>query len=97
MERGRFAVWKRFCAGAEIIAKRSKMGKKQHQKDKLYLTYTEWSSSYGGYKKKVGEDSEFRRLPFDCCSLSLRNFEDPLASCYAIWVFVLLSIFRYSD
>lgn len=51
------------------------MGKKQHQKDKLYLTNTEWRSSYGGYKKKVGEDSEFRRLPFDCCSLSLRNFE----------------------
>lgn len=56
------------------------MGKKQHQKDKLYLTNTEWSSSYGGYKKKVGEDSEFRRLPFDCCSLSLRNFEDPLCT-----------------
>ena len=58
------------------------MGKKQHQKDKLYLTNTEWSSSYGGYKKKVGEDSEFRRLPFDCCSLSLRNFEDPLNIMY---------------
>jgi peptidyl-prolyl cis-trans isomerase-like protein 2 len=29
------------------------MGKKQHQKDKMYLTYTEWSLFYGG--KKVND------------------------------------------
>lgn len=26
------------------------MGKKQHQKDKMYLTYTEWGEFYGGKK-----------------------------------------------
>lgn len=26
------------------------MGKKQHQKDKMYLTYTEWGTLFGGKK-----------------------------------------------
>lgn len=29
------------------------MGKKQHQKDKMYLTYTEWGQFYGGKKVKL--------------------------------------------
>lgn len=29
------------------------MGKKQHQKDKMYLTYTEWGQFYGGKKVKI--------------------------------------------
>lgn len=55
------------------------MGKKQHQKDKLYLTTTEWSSFYGGKKAtvEVGEKSKFRRMPFFCCSYSLQPFEHP--------------------
>lgn len=56
------------------------MGKKQHQKDKLYLTTTEWSSQYGGFKKKGGADAEFRRLPYNCCSLSMTPFSDPLCT-----------------
>jgi len=28
----------------------ARMGKKQHQKDKLYLTTKEWKESYGGHK-----------------------------------------------
>lgn len=54
------------------------MGKRQHQKDKLYLTYTEWSTLYGG--KKAGpskEEENFKRLPFDHCCLSLQPFEIP--------------------
>lgn len=55
------------------------MGKRQHQKDKLYLTYTEWTTLYGG--KKAGETSkeeaDFKRLPFDHCCLSLQPFEIP--------------------
>ncbi|XP_054258286.1 RING-type E3 ubiquitin-protein ligase PPIL2-like [Macrosteles quadrilineatus] len=52
------------------------MGKRQHQKDKLYLTYTEWTTLYGG-KKEGPEKSNFRRLPFDHCCVSLQPWENP--------------------
>ncbi|XP_030753775.1 RING-type E3 ubiquitin-protein ligase PPIL2 [Sitophilus oryzae] len=55
------------------------MGKRQHQKDKMYLTYTEWTTLYGG--KKSGtlakDEQNFKRLPFDHCCLSLQPFEVP--------------------
>lgn len=55
------------------------MGKRQHQKDKMYLTYTEWSTIYGG--KRPGhttkEEANFKRLPFDHCCLSLQPLEIP--------------------
>ncbi|XP_076265278.1 RING-type E3 ubiquitin-protein ligase PPIL2 [Rhynchophorus ferrugineus] len=55
------------------------MGKRQHQKDKMYLTYTEWTTLYGG--KKPGsltkEEQNFKRLPFDHCCLSLQPYEVP--------------------
>jgi len=42
------------------------------------LTYTEWSTLYGGKKANAGPDkSEFRRLPFTHCALSLLPFENP--------------------
>lgn len=57
------------------------MGKRQHQKDKMYLTYTEWSTLYGGRKSgtnlETDEEKMFRRLPFDHCCLSLQPFEHP--------------------
>ncbi|RWS03992.1 Peptidyl-prolyl cis-trans isomerase-like 2 [Dinothrombium tinctorium] len=57
------------------------MGKRQHQKDKLYLTCTEWKSFYGGRRVDATLREElskkFRRLPFDHCSLSLQPFRDP--------------------
>jgi len=58
------------------------MGKKQHQSDKLYLTSTEWSTLYGGKKvsKPDADKAEFRRLPFDACSLTLQPFENPLCT-----------------
>ncbi|RWS29326.1 Peptidyl-prolyl cis-trans isomerase-like 2, partial [Leptotrombidium deliense] len=60
------------------------MGKRQHQKDKLYLTCTEWSYLYGGRRPDADLNdrlnSKFRRLPFDHCSLSLQPFRDPICN-----------------
>ncbi|XP_013411955.2 peptidyl-prolyl cis-trans isomerase-like 2 [Lingula anatina] len=68
------------------------MGKKQHQKDKLYLTCTEWTHLYGGHKGgKEGEKAKFRRLPFHCCSLSLQPFEHPLCTKEGV-IFDLMNI-----
>ncbi|KAG7204072.1 hypothetical protein KM043_001923 [Ampulex compressa] len=56
------------------------MGKRQHQKDKMYLTYTEWTTLYGGKRSGTLEDNEdttFKRLPYDHCCLSLQPFEHP--------------------
>eukprot|EP00731_Ephydatia_muelleri_P023543 Em0015g1126a len=56
------------------------MGKKQHQKDKMYLTCTEWTTIYGGRKANVKERATFRKLEFYCCSLTLQPFEHPLCT-----------------
>ncbi|XP_076030911.1 RING-type E3 ubiquitin-protein ligase PPIL2 [Oratosquilla oratoria] len=55
------------------------MGKRQHQKDKMYLTSTEWSTLYGGYKASShsGANANFRRLPLTHCALSLQPFTHP--------------------
>ncbi|KAK7074623.1 RING-type E3 ubiquitin-protein ligase ppil2 [Halocaridina rubra] len=55
------------------------MGKRQHQKDKMYLTSTEWSTLYGGYKASShsGAKADFRRLPLTHCALSLLPFTHP--------------------
>uniref|UniRef100_A0A1A9X4W7 RING-type E3 ubiquitin-protein ligase PPIL2 n=1 Tax=Glossina brevipalpis TaxID=37001 RepID=A0A1A9X4W7_9MUSC len=55
------------------------MGKRQHQKDKMYLTYTEWSQLYGGKKFESAENEhiKFKRLPFDHCCITLKPFEFP--------------------
>ncbi|XP_071534720.1 RING-type E3 ubiquitin-protein ligase PPIL2 [Panulirus ornatus] len=64
------------------------MGKRQHQKDKMYLTCTEWSTLYGGYKTSShsGSKAEFRRLPLTHCAVSLMPFNhpyiDPLGNVY---------------
>ncbi|CAL4211333.1 unnamed protein product, partial [Meganyctiphanes norvegica] len=55
------------------------MGKRQHQKDKMYLTSTEWATLYGGYKKSShsGAKASFRRLPYSHCTLSLLPYSHP--------------------
>ncbi|XP_077293328.1 RING-type E3 ubiquitin-protein ligase PPIL2 [Arctopsyche grandis] len=55
------------------------MGKKQHQKDKMYLTYTEWSTLYGGKRPGLPstEDVTFKRLPYDHCCVSLYPYKNP--------------------
>lgn len=67
------------------------MGKKQHQKDKMYLTATEWSQFYGGHKGGQTDKPKFRRLPFHCCSLSLQPFEHPLCTKEGV-IFDLMNI-----
>eukprot|EP00124_Ichthyophonus_hoferi_P005193 Ihof_evm2s695 gene=Ihof_evmTU2s695 len=69
------------------------MGKKQHQKDKMYITHTEWSSLYGGRNAgKVGPT--FKKLPYNCCSLSFQPFANPVCD-QAGNVFDLLAIVPY--
>jgi len=52
------------------------MGKRQHQKDKMYLTCTEWKTLYGG-KDPATDTSSYRRLPLDHCCITLKPFENP--------------------
>jgi len=72
------------------------MGKKQHQKDKLYLTTTEWKHEWGGYKgtKNAGENAKFRRLPYSCCSISMQPFENPLCTKEGV-IFDLMNIIPF--
>ncbi|XP_037950047.1 RING-type E3 ubiquitin-protein ligase PPIL2 [Teleopsis dalmanni] len=55
------------------------MGKRQHQKDKMYLTYTEWSELYGGKKTESAENEhiKFKRLPYDHCCITMIPFDMP--------------------
>ncbi|KAI8920952.1 cyclophilin-like domain-containing protein [Powellomyces hirtus] len=46
--------------------------------DKLYVTHSEHAAGPGGAKRHTG--SEFKRLPFFCCSLSLQPFEHPVCT-----------------
>jgi peptidyl-prolyl cis-trans isomerase-like protein 2 len=72
------------------------MGKKQHQKDKLYLTTREWKE-IGGHKGKFimlysfyfhfldNEDTKiqratFKRLPFTHCALTFLPFTEPVCT-----------------
>uniref|UniRef100_A0A8C2ICC2 RING-type E3 ubiquitin transferase n=1 Tax=Cyprinus carpio TaxID=7962 RepID=A0A8C2ICC2_CYPCA len=66
------------------------MGKRQHQKDKMYITCTEYTNFYGGKKSEIPR-ANFRRLPFDHCSLSLQPFEYPMCTVDGV-VFDLMSI-----
>jgi U-box domain len=54
------------------------MGKKQHQKDRLFLTNKEWKEEWGGFKDKQHVPNQ--RLPFYCCAISFTNFEDPVCT-----------------
>ena len=54
------------------------MGKKQHQKDRLYLTAKEHKEEWGGYKEK--KRVPFQRLPFHCCAITFTPFEDPVCT-----------------
>ena len=45
------------------------------------MTYTEWSELYGGkkYESAENEHIKFKRLPYDCCCITLVPFEVPYA------------------
>eukprot|EP00891_Asterochloris_glomerata_P001498 jgi/Astpho2/1498/fgenesh1_pm.00026_%23_13_t len=51
------------------------MGNKSKQKDRGYVTATEWREEWGGAKDR--SHLPFRRLPFHCCAISFTPFEDP--------------------
>ena len=53
------------------------MGKKQHSKDRMFLTRTEWNRDWGGHKKRR---VAFSTLPFHCCALSFQPFQDPVCT-----------------
>ncbi|XP_071848764.1 RING-type E3 ubiquitin-protein ligase PPIL2-like [Apostichopus japonicus] len=70
------------------------MGKRQHQSDKMYLTSKEWSQFFGGKKSDDRNKIQFKRLPFDHCSLSLQPFEHPYCSRDGV-IFELTSIIPF--
>lgn len=51
------------------------MGKKQHSKDRMYLTAKEYKEHWGGFKVK--KSTHYKPLPFYCCCLSLQPFKTP--------------------
>eukprot|EP01084_Bolivina_argentea_P250149 419039_1 len=67
------------------------MGKKQHSKDRLFITRTEWNTEWGGYKEKKTHTTQ---LPFYCCALSLKPFEHPYCTKDG-YVFDLTTILPY--
>ena len=54
------------------------MGKNKHSKDRMFITATEWKQEYGGKKNKA--TSGVRTLPFNCCALSMSEFETPVCT-----------------
>ncbi|KRZ97823.1 Peptidyl-prolyl cis-trans isomerase 4 [Trichinella sp. T8] len=73
------------------------MGKKQHQKDKMYLTTTEWKELYGGHKDtKIFQASlaKFQRLPFGHCCVSLQPCDVPYC-CLDGYIFDLIHILPF--
>eukprot|EP01018_Ginkgo_biloba_P014435 Gb_10179 [translate_table: standard] len=55
------------------------MGKKQHSKDRMFITSTEWATEWGGAKSKE-QRLLFKRLPFNCCALTFTPFEDTVCT-----------------
>ena len=71
------------------------MGKNQHSKDRLFLTATEHASGeHRGYGRQGQLHLPYRTLPYDCCAISFRPFETPLATADGS-VFELLNIVPY--
>lgn len=69
------------------------MGKKQHSKDRLFITKTEWATEWGGAKSKELRTT-FKRLPFYCCALTFTPFEDPVCTADG-HVFEVMNIIPY--
>ncbi|KAF6149996.1 hypothetical protein GIB67_029361 [Kingdonia uniflora] len=69
------------------------MGKKQHSKDHMFITKTEWATEWGGAKSKE-LSTPFKRLPFYCCALTFTPFEDAVCTRDGS-VFELMQIMSY--
>lgn len=70
------------------------MGKKQHSKDRMFITASEWASEYGG-KKRARTEGQSQPLPFDHCALSLMPFETPVMLKNSGIVYDFVSIVPY--
>merc|ERR1712048_701670 len=66
--------------------------KKRHSSDKLYITPSQWREWGGGHKTVKKQD--FKRLPFDCCALSLRPTVNPYTTKQG-HLFDFVNIFPY--
>ncbi|CAM9290422.1 unnamed protein product, partial [Phaeothamnion confervicola] len=64
----------------------------KHNKDRQYITATEWKTEYGG--KKAASKTFSKPLPFDCCAMSLRPFETPVCTRDGV-VFDILEVMPY--
>ncbi|KAG0089982.1 Peptidyl-prolyl cis-trans isomerase cyp8 [Podila epicladia] len=68
--------------------------------DKMYITHSEWSNEFSEGGMTFGgaggrrQAQIFRRLPFNCCSLSLQPFEHPVCTEDGI-IFDLVNIIPY--
>lgn len=69
------------------------MGKKQHSKDRMFITKTEWATEWGGAKSK-STSTPFKRLPFYCCAVTFTPFEDPVCTADGT-VFDIMNIIPY--
>uniref|UniRef100_A0AAV1UDD9 RING-type E3 ubiquitin transferase n=1 Tax=Peronospora matthiolae TaxID=2874970 RepID=A0AAV1UDD9_9STRA len=54
------------------------MGKNRHSKDRLFITQTEHKYLYGGKKQVIRR--AYKRLPFNCCAITLRPFTNPVCT-----------------
>uniref|UniRef100_A9RWP7 Peptidylprolyl isomerase n=1 Tax=Physcomitrium patens TaxID=3218 RepID=A9RWP7_PHYPA len=69
------------------------MGKKQHSKDRMFITSTEWKTEWGGAKSRDLK-TPFKRLPYYCCALTFTPFEDAVCTKEG-HVFDILNIIPY--
>jgi len=52
--------------------------KKRHSKAPMWVTATEMKNEWCGFKGKAM--NPISRLPFNCCSISLQPYENPVCS-----------------
>lgn len=69
------------------------MGKKQHSKDRMFITKTEWATEWGGAKSKENR-TPFKRLPFYCCAYA--SLSIPIFALYLIIFMFFFLIFFFS-
>lgn len=74
-----------------VVFAEFKMGKKQHSKDRMFITKTEWATEWGGAKSK-NASVPFKRLPFYCCAYVPPISFYTYASTYTE-LFALMSVF----
>ncbi|KAL7684116.1 putative protein kinase domain, cyclophilin-type peptidyl-prolyl cis-trans isomerase [Plasmopara halstedii] len=54
------------------------MGKNRHSKDRLFITQTEHKYLYGGKKQEIRQ--AYKRLPFNCCAITLCPFTNAVCT-----------------